>query len=48
MIWKVLRALFMGALLVVFLPFVGFVMVFVALLERGRGLLKESPPLMVE
>lgn len=44
MFLSLLRALFMGALFVVFMPFVGFVVVFMALAEKCRGLLKESPP----
>ncbi len=48
MILTLIRSLFMGALFVVFMPFVGFVVVFIALAERCRGLLKESPPTVGE
>lgn len=47
-LFSLIRAIVLGALLVVFLPFAGFVVVLVALAEKCRGLLKESPPTVVE
>ncbi len=44
----VFRAVIMGALFVMFMPFVGFVVVLLAIAERCRGLLKEAPPTRVE